>query len=88
MVMKKNYIEFEQVVERGCGMDVHKEIIVVTIQGKGIKTMTKSFHAFTSSLIKLKKWLKNMVLPILLWKVPGSIGNLFLMFLEMISRFY
>jgi transposase len=43
MVMKKNYIEFEQVVERGCGMDVHKEIIVVTIQGKGIKTMTKSF---------------------------------------------
>jgi transposase len=59
MVMKKNYIEFEQVVERGCGMDVHKEIIVVTIQGKGIKTMTKSFHAFTSSLIKLKKWLKK-----------------------------
>jgi transposase len=69
MVMKKNYIEFEQVVERGCGMDVHKEIIVVTIQGKGIKTMTKSFHAFTSSLIKLKKWLKKT------WYYPYCYGK-------------
>lgn len=59
---KKEVIEFEQVVERGCGMDVHKEIIVATIQGKGIKTQTKSFKTFTSSLIRLKKWLlKNEV---------------------------
>ena len=57
--MKKNYIQFEQVVERGCGMDVHKEIIVITIQGKGIKTITKSYSTFTSSLIKLKEWLKK-----------------------------
>jgi len=54
---KKNIIEFEQVVERGCGMDVHKDLIVATIQGKGIKMQTKSFNAFTSSLIKLKEWL-------------------------------
>lgn len=57
--MKKNYIQFEQVVERGCGMDVHKETIVLTIQGKGIKTITKSYSTFTSSLIKLKEWLKK-----------------------------
>jgi len=57
--MKKNYIQFDQVVERGAGMDVHKDIIVVTIQGKGIKTVTKSFAAFTSSLIKLREWLKK-----------------------------
>jgi len=57
--MKKNYIQFEQVVERGCGMDVHKEIVVVTIRGKGIKTITKSYNTFTSSLIKLKEWLKK-----------------------------
>ena len=54
---KKNVIEFEQVVERGCGMDVHKDLIVATIQGKDIKMQTKSFNAFTSSLIKLKEWL-------------------------------
>jgi transposase len=57
--MKKDHIHFEQVVERGCGMDVHKENIVATIRGKGIKTNTKSFGSFTSSLIKLKEWLKK-----------------------------
>lgn len=40
-------------------MDVHKEIIVVTIRGKGIKTQTKSFKTFTSSLKKLREWLKK-----------------------------
>jgi len=54
---KKEVIEFEQVVECGCGMDVHKDLIVATIQGKNIKTQTKNFKTFTSSLIKLKEWL-------------------------------
>ncbi len=40
-------------------MDVHKETVVVTIRGKGIKTVTKSYNTFTSSLIKLKEWLKK-----------------------------
>ena len=57
--MKQNTIEFEQFVERGCGMDVHKETVVVTIQDKGIKTITKSYSTFTSSLIKLKAWLQK-----------------------------
>ncbi len=59
---EKEVIEFEQVVERGSAMDVHKDIIVATIEGKGIKTQTKSFKTFTSSLIKLREWLlKNKV---------------------------
>ncbi|MFO8066027.1 MAG: IS110 family transposase [Bacteroidales bacterium] len=58
-MQKKDCIEFEQVVERGCGMDVHKETVVVTIRGKGIKSVTKSYSTFTSSLIKLKEWLKK-----------------------------
>lgn len=57
--MKKDFIQFDQVVERGAGMDLHKEVIVVTIRGKGIKTQTKSFRTFTSSLKKLKEWLKK-----------------------------
>lgn len=57
--MKKDTVAFEQIVSCGCGMDVHKEIVVVTIQGKGIKTMTKSFHTYISSLIKLRDWLKK-----------------------------
>ena len=35
----KDYVEFEQIVERGCGMDVHKETVVATIRGKDIKTL-------------------------------------------------
>ncbi|MCD6202224.1 MAG: transposase [Bacteroidales bacterium] len=56
---EKNYIEFEQVVERGCGMDVHKAIVVTTIRGKDIKTITKSFSSYTSSLKKMKEWLQK-----------------------------
>jgi len=59
---KKDFIEFEQVVEIGAGMDVHKGSVVATIRGKGTETQTKSFNTFTSSLIKLKEWLlKNGV---------------------------
>jgi transposase len=59
---KKDFIEFEQVVEIGAGMDVHKDSIVVTIRGKGTETQTKSFTTFTSSLKKLKEYLlKNGV---------------------------
>ncbi len=50
---------FEQVIERGCGIDVHKKVIVATIRGKGIKETTKTFESFTPSLEKLRDWLKS-----------------------------
>jgi len=46
-MQKKDCIEFD------------KETVVVTIRGKGIKSVTKSYSTFTSSLIKLKEWLKK-----------------------------
>ncbi len=48
MNKKKDFIEFEQIIERGSGMDVHKDNVVVTIRGKGIKTVTKSYSTFTN----------------------------------------
>jgi len=60
--MGKSIIEFEQVIERGCGLDVHRDIVVATVMGKGIKTEIRTFVTTTSSLIKLKDWLlKNGV---------------------------
>ena len=53
-------IEFEQVVERGCGMDVHKETVVVTVAGIGIKQETRTFSTFTNSLKELRDWLKSL----------------------------
>jgi transposase len=55
--MEANKVEFEQIVERGCGIDIHKEVAVATINGKGIKRETREYGTFTSSLTELKKWL-------------------------------
>ena len=50
-------VSFEQVVARGCGIDVHKKMVVATIDGKGLKQETREFATFTSSLTELKDWL-------------------------------
>jgi transposase len=57
---KKQVVEFEQIVERGCGMDVHKETVVATVSGIGIKQETRTFSTFTSSLKELNTWLKSL----------------------------
>ena len=60
--MKRDEITFEQVIARGCGIDVHKKVIVATIRGTGLQEQTLSFDSFTSSLEKLRNWLnKNQV---------------------------
>ena len=40
-----------------CGIDVHKKIVVATIDGEGIKKETREFGTFTRSLTELKEWL-------------------------------
>ena len=50
-------IVFEQIVQRGCGLDVHKKTVVATIDGVGLKRETREFGTTTSSLKELKEWL-------------------------------
>lgn len=50
-------ISFPVVVSRGCGIDVHKKLVVATINGEGIRKETREFGTFTSSLTELKDWL-------------------------------
>lgn len=50
-------IEFEQVVARGCGIDVHKSLIVATIKGIGIKEETRNYDGFTESIEDMRDWL-------------------------------
>jgi len=59
MENQPNSITFEQVIERGCGIDIHKEVLVATIRGHGIKEQTRSFDTFTGSLERLRDWLKQ-----------------------------
>ncbi|UAM99640.1 IS110 family transposase [Polaribacter litorisediminis] len=55
-------ISFEQVVEKGCGIDIHKKILVATIRGTNITEETRSFDSFTENIEELRDWLlKNKV---------------------------
>ena len=58
-MIKKEEIGFEQIVERGCGIDVHKKVIVATIRGIGIKEITKTYSGFTESIELMREWLKD-----------------------------
>lgn len=52
-------ITFEQVIDKGCGIDVHKKVLVATIRGSDIKEETRSFDSFTENIEALRDWLKE-----------------------------
>lgn len=52
-------MQFEQLISVGCGIDVHQGVIVATIRKSDRDYETKSFGAFTSSLIELRDWCKE-----------------------------
>lgn len=47
------------IIERGAGIDVHKESLVACIMGTGIKKEIRTFSAMTNDLLRLKMWLKE-----------------------------
>jgi transposase len=49
----------EIIIERGAGLDVHKEMVVACIMGTGIKKEIRTFSTVTNDLVRLKKWLKD-----------------------------
>jgi transposase len=51
-------VEFPQLIERGAGLDVHKDTVVATIRGTGLTEETKTFGTFTCDLERLIVWLK------------------------------
>ncbi|ULB33262.1 IS110 family transposase [Proteiniphilum propionicum] len=53
----ESQVSFNQVVSRGCGIDVHKKMLVATISGEGLRTETHEFGTVTRSLTELKDWL-------------------------------
>lgn len=53
-------VTFEQVINRGCGLDVHEKTVVATVDGQGLKRETRTYDTFTESLIELRNWLKEL----------------------------
>jgi len=60
LVMEKKKVEFEQVIERGCGIDVHKSLLVATVRGTGIKEETREYGAFTEDIESMSSWLQEI----------------------------
>lgn len=58
--MGKSSIEYEQVIDRGCGLDVHRDTVVATVMGKGVSIETRTFGTTTSSLNELGVWLESL----------------------------
>lgn len=50
-------VTFPQLIQRGCGIDVHLKVVVATIDGVGICKETRTFDTFTSCLTEMKEWL-------------------------------
>lgn len=51
-------VTFEQLVKVGCGIDVHKDLIVATVRRNDQTLETREFGAYTSSLTELRDWCK------------------------------
>ena len=57
--MAKENLTIEQVIDKGFGIDVHKEMLMVTIMGKGIKKQTREFKTFTEDLESCRQWIES-----------------------------
>jgi transposase len=48
------------IIDKGCGLDVHKETVVACVMGSGIKKEIRTFSAMTGDLLRLKSWLIDL----------------------------
>ena len=49
----------EIIIERGCGLDVHKGTVVACIIGTGIKKEIRTYTTMTNDLLRLKEWIQE-----------------------------
>ncbi len=49
----------ENIIDKGCGLDVHKQSVVACIMGKGTEKEIRTFGTYTRELQELKEWLKS-----------------------------
>lgn len=54
------HIAFEQIVPRGCGINVHRDTVVVSVMGTGLKKETRTYTTYTNALRELRDWLKSL----------------------------
>ena len=55
-------VQYTQVLSRGCSMNIHKKVVVATVQGKGIPKKSRSYNTFTSSLTLKERYPLTIIL--------------------------
>jgi transposase len=45
------------IIDRACGLDVHKETVVACIMGSNVKKEIRTYSTMTHDLLRLKQWL-------------------------------
>jgi len=56
---KKEETTMEIIIEKGCGLDVHKGTVVACIMGTGIKKEIRTYRTVTNDLLRLKEWIQE-----------------------------
>jgi transposase len=46
-------------IDKGCGLDLHKETVVACVMGEGLKKEIRTFSTMTGDLFQLKTWLSE-----------------------------
>jgi len=64
-------VYYEQVVAKGCGLDIHKESVVAKVSGTVIKKETQTFSTFTRFLKELRECLLSLCITHILKKSTG-----------------
>ena len=49
----------DEIIEKGCGLDVHKGTVVGCIMGTGIKKEIRTYTTLTNDLLRLREWLQK-----------------------------
>ena len=45
------------IIDKGCGLDVHKDTVAACVMISGIKKEIRTFRTMTGDLCKMKEWL-------------------------------
>lgn len=57
--METKEVKFKQVIQVGCGLDVHRDKVTATIRKSDNDYETREYGAYTSSLTSLREWCKQ-----------------------------
>jgi transposase len=63
------------IIDRACGLDVHKETVVACIMGSNVKKEIRTYSTMTHDLLRLKQWLTENTITHVAMESTGVYGK-------------